>query len=65
MMRLPVQRVFAGAPQKLATDFKQHMGMELTFGNQVISPSVSILILVGAAIVFYLLALWNLSRKKN
>jgi multidrug/hemolysin transport system permease protein len=65
MMRLPVQRVFAGAPQKLATDFKQHMGMELTFGNQVISPSVSILILVGAAIVFYLLALWNLSRTKN
>jgi multidrug/hemolysin transport system permease protein len=65
MMRLPVQRVFAGASQKLATDFKQHMGMELTFGNQVISPSVSILILVGAAIVFYLLALWNLSRKKN
>jgi multidrug/hemolysin transport system permease protein len=65
MMRLPVEKVFAGAPQKLATDFKQQMGMELTFGNKVIPPSVSILILLATAIVFYLLALWNLSRKKN
>jgi multidrug/hemolysin transport system permease protein len=65
MMRAPVAQVFAGAPQQMATDFKRHMGMELTFGNQVIAPSVSILILVGTAVVFYMLALWNLSRKKN
>jgi len=65
MMRAPVQKVFAGAPQQLLTDFKLQMGMELSFGNQIISPRISILILVGTAIVFYLLALWNLSRKKN
>jgi len=65
MMRAPVEKVFAGAPKQLVTEFKQLMGMEFTFGNQVISPGVSILILVGTAIVFYLLALWNLSRKKN
>ena len=65
MMRPPVEKVFAGAPQKMVTDFKQLMGMEFTFGDQVISPNISLLILVGTAVVFYLLALWNLSRKKN
>lgn len=65
MMRAGIERVFADAPAGVATDFKRHLGMELTFGERVVTPGVSILILFGTAMVFYLLALWNLSRKKN
>ncbi len=65
MMRAGIERVFADAPAGVATDFKRHLGMELTFGERAVTPGVSILILFGTAMVFYLLALWNLSRKKN
>jgi len=49
----------------MVNDFKWQLGVEFVFGDSVIAPSVSILILVGTAVVFYFLALWNLSRKKN
>ncbi len=65
MMRVPIAQLFAGAPQEMVTEFKQQMGVEFVFGKQVVPPSVSILILAATAVVFYLLALWNLSRKKN
>ncbi len=65
MMNTPVQKVFADAPQKMVTEFKQMMGMQFWFGDKVIPASGSILLLLGTAAIFYLLALWNLSRKKN
>ena len=65
MMRAGVEQVFAGAPVEMTTEFKRHMGMELTFGDTAVSAGVSILILTITGIIFYLLALWNLSRKKN
>ncbi|HSN94099.1 MAG TPA: ABC transporter permease [Anaerolineaceae bacterium] len=65
MMRAPIEKLFAGAPAKMVNEFKWELGVEFVFGDTVITPGVSILILAGTAVVFYLLALWNLSRKKN
>jgi multidrug/hemolysin transport system permease protein len=65
MMRSPMEKMFAGAPQKMINEFKWQLGVEFVFGDRVITSGVSILILVGTAVIFYLLALWNLSRKKN
>ena len=65
MMRAPMEKMFAGAPLKMINEFKWQLGVEFVFGDRVITSGVSILILVGTAVVFYLLALWNLSRKKN
>ena len=65
MMEAPAAATFNGAPVETVENFKQTMGMIFKFGETTVSPTVSILILVGSAVVFYGLALWNISRKKR
>lgn len=50
---------------ELKTPFFREIGTELAFGDTAVTPLVSILVLVGTGLVFYCLALWNMSRKSK
>jgi len=65
MMSVPMAEAFKGAPQSYIDSFNSTMGVTYQFGNQTISASTSIFILVGTAVVFYGLAILNISRKNK
>lgn len=64
MMEAPMSESFAGAPAPVVEEFKQMMGVTFKFGDTTVTPTTSILILLGSAAVFYALAIVNLSRKR-
>ncbi|NLK38834.1 MAG: ABC transporter permease [Clostridiales bacterium] len=63
MMEDPISRTFAEAPAESVANFEKLMGVKLFFGDTAASPLVSILILVVTAAIFYMLAIFNVSRK--
>ncbi len=65
MMADPMATTFAGAPAESVADFEKLMGVKLFFGETAATPLVSILILVGTAVVFYGLVILNISRKSR
>ena len=64
MMADPMSVTFAGAPAEYLTSFYDQMGVTLTFGSTTLPAWANILVLVGSAVLFYCLALINISRKK-
>ncbi|PKM40979.1 MAG: ABC transporter [Firmicutes bacterium HGW-Firmicutes-9] len=56
---------FAGAPAEVVDGFKQMLGVTFQVGDKMVTPMTSILVLIGAGILFLGLALLNLSRKKR
>lgn len=65
MMENPLQTAFAGAPAMASQEFRQMMGVSFRIGGTEASAAVSLWVLVGTAVVFFLLATWNLSRKRK
>ena len=65
MMENPLQEAFARAPVAAAQEFRQMMGVSYRVGGSEVSFAVSLWVLVGTAVVFFLLATWNLSRKRK
>ena len=65
MMEKPIADSFAGVPAQALSDFKSQFGVIFKFGDTEISALISILILVGTAILFFALAVLNISRKKK
>lgn len=65
MMQDSILLNFEGAPTEAIMDFKEFMGVEFSFNGAFISPMTSLLILLGTGIVFYLLSLFVISRKKR
>ena len=66
MMDAPMIASFSGAPAEAINEFKNMMGVTLSFGgDKSVAPLTSIIILLATAAVFYALALLNLSRKKK
>ncbi len=65
MMENPLQTAFAGAPALVSQEFRQMMGVSFRFGSTETSAAVSLWVLVGTAVVFFVLATWNLSRKRK
>ena len=62
LMEEPLRVSFNGIDINYLTGFKEYMGITYSFGNHIVSPVTSILILVGTSFIFYELSLWNLSR---
>lgn len=60
-----IAKSFAGIPAQYLEDFKLMMGVEYRFGDYTVTPLVSILILLGTAVIFFLLSLLNMSRKQK
>lgn len=65
MMKVPMEVSFKGAPAQLITQFEEGMGVVYRFEDYVAEPAVHLLVLVGSALVFLGIALWQMSRKKN
>lgn len=65
LMEAPINATFANAPQEAITEFENTMGVTFKFGDTLISPYVSIGVLILTAVIFFLLALLNISRKKK
>lgn len=64
-MEEPMNVTFAGAPEAAVQGFEQSMGVRISFGDLEVTPLMNIGILVVTGIVFYLLSIWNLSRKRK
>ncbi len=65
MMAEPISKTFAGAPAAVVNGFKETMGISFKIGDTAVTPLVSILILAGTGLLFFGLAMLNLSRKKK
>lgn len=65
MMRDMLNESFAGAPAEYMTDFCESMGVTYRFGDTVVTPLASVIVLVGSAILFFAIATFMMSRKKK
>ncbi len=65
MMEAPLSNTFSGAPAEAAAQFRLFMGVDLNFGDTTVSPVLSIGILLVTTVVFFVLSICSLSRKKK
>jgi len=65
MTRPAEQSVFAGAPETVIEDLRLSMGSLFEVGDFAIQWWQSILYLLVIGILFFLLSLWKMSRKKS
>lgn len=65
MMEDAIVKGFKGAPVEAVSGFKEMLGVNFTFGDYEVSVWVSILILIGTGILFYILAILNMRRKSK
>lgn len=54
---------FANLPDAALTEFQKKVGVVFEYGDWTAEPWLHILVLVGTAVVFYILAIINMSRK--
>jgi multidrug/hemolysin transport system permease protein len=65
LMEEPLKKVFAGAPEAVVDQFKTFTGVTLTIGGHTLTAAEHLLVLGGTFVLFSLLSLLSLSRKKN
>lgn len=65
VMNVPMDITFAGAPQQALDEFNSMVGVSYTFGDLTVTPLMSIAFLAVTAILFYGLAMLNMSRKRT
>lgn len=65
LMEEPLATTFAGVPDTYVTAFKEYMGVTYSFGGNTLPASVSILILLATAAVFFGLSVVNFSRSQK
>jgi multidrug/hemolysin transport system permease protein len=64
-MKVPIALAFEGAPQQTVSSFKESLGVVFRFGETTVSPLASIIYLIFTAVLFFTLAVLNLSRKSR
>ena len=64
-MEQPMAEGFAGAPLDEVERFQETMGVTFRFGDTVVTPLISVAVLLLAAAVFYALSAWRLRKKKT
>ena len=64
-MEVPLAASFAGAPEAAVRDFETLLGIRFQQGSAFLSPQVHLLILVGSALLFFLLAAWRFRRRRR
>ncbi|AFM01020.1 ABC-2 type transporter [Desulfitobacterium dehalogenans ATCC 51507] len=65
LMEAPLQKAFAHAPAESLEEFNSMMGVTFRFGDTLLTPQGSILVLLVTAGLFYGLSILNLSRKRK
>lgn len=61
MMETPLQTSFAGIPESYLNGFKKMTGVIYNYGSTTATPAIHIFVLAGTAVLFFFLALWNVS----
>jgi len=64
-MEVPLSEAFLGAPAEQVREFEYALGIVFKFGENSVSASLSIVLLALTTVVFYSLAILNMSRKKK
>ncbi|EDS72708.1 ABC transporter permease [Anaerofustis stercorihominis] len=65
MMTEPIRISFENAGILRVNEFKESMGIILKFGDYTLTPAMHILILLVVGIIFFILAVLNISRKSK
>ncbi len=65
IMQAPLKDAFASAPDVYRTDFEETMGVIFKLGGHTVTALESVLVLLITALVFYALAIINISRKRK
>jgi len=65
MLEKPLAVSFAGVPESFLTEFREMMGLDFKYGSFEAPATLHILVLAGSALLFFGLAIWNVSRKKK
>ncbi|MCE5189859.1 MAG: ABC transporter permease [Eubacteriales bacterium] len=65
IMEDAIKASFANAPAGMMENFSSMLGVSFKIGDTVVTPIMSIALLVGSGILFLALAILNLSRKKK
>ena len=65
MMQQPIADSFAGVPADTELWFKEYVGVTYSFGSHTLEPLTHMLILSGVAVLFFGLALLNISKKES
>ncbi len=61
----PIRRIFEGAPANITNEVLKEFGVNLALGGHVLSPVVMLLTIAGFGVVFFVLAVWRMSRSKE
>lgn len=64
-MSEPLETAFGDLPANAGASFREELGIILNFGDQTFQAGGHILVLVGVTVIFFGLAVWNISRKKS
>lgn len=64
VMGVPIDASFAGAPQQAVDSFNSVMGVSYQFGDFNVTPLLSIAYLAVSGLLFYILAMMNMAKKK-
>lgn len=59
----PMQQVFAGPAASYGADYAKQYGINLYFGDTLVTPWMMALIIIGTGVLFFLLSIWRLSKK--
>lgn len=65
MMEGALEGAMEGAPAQVVASVRQMLGLEYQYGEWLAGPSFSIWVLVGTAVVFYILSAMMLARKRE
>ena len=65
MMKDSLATAFANVPEGYAQGFKEALGVVFKFGDWMVPAAASIAILIGCGVLFYGLAILNVSRKQK
>lgn len=65
MTEAPVKESFAGVPKDYVTQFKEAMGITYTYGDYTADWQTHIIVLLLTAIIFFVLAWFNILRKRK
>lgn len=65
IMYKPMSRGFGGVPEKQVVQIKETLGVLFTFENNLLQPWMHVLIILGTAVIFFLLGEFIVSRNKD
>ena len=65
MMEPSLARSFENVPSAYYRQVRQILGVDFSFGGEILPEWGSVLILAGSGALFFLLAVWRLSRRKR